>query len=271
LPQLIRERVVAPGAEPERWLYVLHGIFGAGRNWASVIRRVVQERPDWGGLLVDLRQHGGSQGFPEPHTVAAAADDLALLAEQGEPAPAAILGHSFGGKVAMIYSMEHPEGLRQLWVIDSTPEAREPTGSAWSMLEILRRMPERFGSRDELIEALQREGVQHGIAQWMATNLEASGDGGYRWRLDLDAVEALLRDFFSTDVWAAVESPADGVEVHLVRARESSVLSGDALARAEAAARAGDRVHLHEVNGGHWVNADNPDALVALLTERLPG
>jgi esterase len=270
LPDLNRERVVAPGASPERWLYVLHGIYGAGRNWASVIRRVVRERPEWGALLIDLRQHGGSQGFPEPHTVAAAADDLALLAGQGEPAPAAVLGHSFGGKVAMIYSIEHPDGLQQLWVIDSTPESREPTGSAWNMLEILRRMPERFESRDELIGALEDEGVQTGIAQWMATNLEADG-GGYRWRFDLDAIEALLRDFFRTDAWAAVEAPAGDVEVHLVRARESSVLAGDALARAQAAARGGDRVHVHEVDGGHWVNADNPDALVRLLAERLPG
>jgi esterase len=269
LPELKRERVVAPGAEPAQWLYVLHGIYGAGRNWASVLRRVVRERPDWGALLIDLRQHGGSQGFAGPHTVAAAAADLAQLEAHGEPRPAAVMGHSFGGKVALVYGLDHGAGLRQLWVIDSTPEARPPTGSAWEMLEIVRRLPSRFGTRDELIGALERAGVQRGVAQWLATNLEADGEGGYRWRFDLDAMESLLRDFFRTDAWAAVESPPAGVEVHLVRARESSVLSGAALARARAAAEAGS-VQIHEVDGGHWVNADNPDALVALLAERLP-
>src|SRR5690606_18639255 len=57
-PILSHDRVVADGAEPRAWMFVLHGIYGAGRNWASVVRRVVRERPEWGALLVDLRQHG---------------------------------------------------------------------------------------------------------------------------------------------------------------------------------------------------------------------
>jgi pimeloyl-ACP methyl ester carboxylesterase len=46
------------------------------------------------------------------------------------------------------------------------------------------------------------------------------------------------------------------------------VLSGESLERAERAA--GQRVHLHRIAGGHWVNADNPDALLDLLIEWLP-
>ena len=62
-------------------MFVLHGIYGAGRNWASIARRFVQRRNEWGIVLVDLRLHAGSQGFPPPHTLAACAADLARLAE----------------------------------------------------------------------------------------------------------------------------------------------------------------------------------------------
>ena len=53
-------------------------------------------------------------------------------------------------------------------------------------------------------------------------------------------------------------------------ATQSSRLSEEACARIEAAGRATGRVHLHRVEGGHWVHTDNPQALTALLAEALP-
>lgn len=267
---LAYDRVSAEGAEPRHWLYVLHGIYGAGRNWASVIRRVTRARPEWGALLVDLRQHGESQGFAGPHTVQAAADDLAELATGTELEPAAILGHSFGGKVALVHAARTaPPSLRQVWVIDSTPATRAPSGSAWQMLETLRAQPAQFASRDELVDALVAGGMERPIALWMATNLQAGDDGVFRWRFRLDAMEALLHSFFETDAWGIVEQPPADLEIHLVKAEESSVLSGADLERAERATEGG-RTFVHRVTGGHWVNATNPDAIESLLVQRLP-
>lgn len=268
--KLHHEIVHESGATPTHWLYVLHGIFGAGRNWASVARRVVRACPQWGALLVDLRQHGASQGFEPPHTVAAAAEDLAQLAADTHLPPDALLGHSFGGKVALLAAQlpALAAHVRQVWVIDSTPDARPPAGSAWQMYRIIAALPEQFPSREEMIARLTGEGVAEPVAQWMATNLEAHA-GGYRWRFDRDAVGALLHSFFETDAWHTVEHAAPGTRIHLVRATESSVLDGAALARAERAAATGS-VRVHEVAGGHWLNADNPDALVELLRRELP-
>lgn len=267
---LNHDQVTAEGATPSRWIFVLHGIYGAGRNWASVLRRVVRERPEWGAVLIDLRQHGGSQGFAPPHTIDAAAADLHDLADHLGIEPDAVLGHSFGGKVALLYAREAADELRQVWVIDSTPEVREPDGSAWSMLNLLRSLPGPFASRDELIDALEGHGMNRGVAQWMATNLE-SVDDGYAWRFDFDAMEALLLSFFEADAWEVVEQPPGSLEVHLVKAEASSVLDGEALARVEAAAAAADaRTFLHRVAGGHWVNAENPDAIERLLVQMLP-
>jgi esterase len=268
---LSHEIVTAPDTEPRLWLYVLHGIYGAGRNWASVIRRIVRARPEWGAVLIDLRQHGGSQGFPPPHTVQAAAADVAALAHATDRRATAVLGHSFGGKVSLLFAGLDDDAvrlLRQVWVVDSTPEAREPGGSAWTMLNLLRSLPDTFQSRDTLVDALVGHGLERPVAQWMATNLEASDDV-YRWRFDLDALEALLLSFFETDAWRIVEAPPEGMDVHLVKAEASSVLSGAALERSEAAAQEG-HTHVHRVAGGHWVNAENPAAIEDLLVRMLP-
>jgi len=278
---LAHDRVVAPDARPDRWMFMLHGIYGAGRNWASVARRFVRDRPEWGVVLVDLRMHGDSRPFEPPHTLEACADDLKRLSGHLGVVPDAVMGHSFGGKVALVYlrdagvvrgdagSVARPATV---WVVDSTPSAREPDGSAWMMLEVLRRSPGPFADRAEGVAAVESAGFPRPVAQWMGTNLVPSSDGTLVWRLDPVVMDALLRDFFDTDAWPVVEAPPEGTHVHLIKAEESSVLDEEACARVEAAARAtGGQVALHRVRGGHWVNADDPDGLHRLLVAHTPG
>jgi esterase len=252
-----------------KMLYVLHGIFGSGRNWASVIRRFTAAKPEWAARLIDLRQHGDSQGFQPPHTIEAAARDIDELATQSFESPAAILGHSFGGKVALMYAREHAHTIDQVWVIDSTPDARTPDGSAWDMLQLLRRMPSEYASRDELIQLLRNERLSMPLAQWMATNLAQGDDKRYRWRFDLDALEQLLRAFYDVDLWGVLENPPGDAQIHMVKAKESSILTPAAMKRIQQLHEKSGRVHLHQIDGGHWVNADNPGALLALMTQYL--
>jgi pimeloyl-ACP methyl ester carboxylesterase len=167
-----------------------------------------------------------------------------------------------------MYGKRAVGAVGELWIIDSTPEARTPDGTATGMLRVVRRHPGPFASRDAAVQALVGERVEPGIAQWMAMNLELA-DGEYRWRLDFDIMEELLEDFYRTDLWEMVEAPPAGVRVHFVRAESHSVLSEGATARIEAAGRENGRVFLHRMEGGHWLNADNPDAMVELLSAEL--
>ena len=98
----------------------LHGIMGQGRNWMTAARQLVKRQPNHKVLLVDLRGHGANATIAGPHTVAAAARDVAetikhacgpdaptpseptaLLADGTAPL---VLGHSFGGKVGLAYA-----------------------------------------------------------------------------------------------------------------------------------------------------------------------
>lgn len=268
-PILKHTRVSADGAEPDRWLLVLHGIYGSGRNWGTIARRLVDERPEWGVVLVDLRLHGGSRDFEGPHTLQAAAADVDRMVEEIDLHASAVLGHSFGGKVALVYAEHHGDELKQAWVIDSTLQVREPAGSAWRMIEAVRSLPSEFESRKDAVAGLEAQGYPTGIAQWMAMNLEPE-DGVYRWRLDMNGVEEMLRDYFRTDVWETVESPPETLDLHIVKAEDSSAVNEADAERIEAAPAAGERLHLHRLDGGHWINVDNPEGVLALLTEHLP-
>lgn len=258
---------IAVSETPGRHLVMLHGIYGRGRNWQAIARAVVDTRREYACWLIDLPHHGDSEGGAHGDTVRGLASDLDDWLRGEGLSATAVLGHSFGGKVALAFATRRREQPLQVWLIDSTPDAREPSGSAWNMLRVVRGLPERFATREDAVAGLVRGGFALPVARWMSTNLTRDGDG-FAWSLDFDAMERLLRDFFSTDLWAVVENPAPQHDVHILRASESSVISGEAAARIKAAPSG--RVHMHERPGGHWIHVESPAAVSALLIEYLP-
>jgi pimeloyl-ACP methyl ester carboxylesterase len=258
---------VAASASPAKHLVMLHGIYGRGRNWQTIARAVVNARPEYACWLVDLPHHGDSGPGAHGDTVAGLAADVRAWLEAERLTPTAILGHSYGGKVALAMAAQMRERPLQIWVIDSTPETKPPAGSAWSMLQVIRRLPASFPTRETAVDALVESGYDVGVAQWMSTNL-ARGPEGFTWRLDFDAMERLLADFFRTDLWDVVERPAPGPDIHVLKASESSAISEAAVRRLEAASA--DRVHVHHRQGGHWIHAESPEVVTALLSEHLP-
>jgi hypothetical protein len=154
-------------------------------------------------------------------------------------------------------------------VIDSTPEVKPPSGSAWSMLQVIRGLPSRFPTREAAVAALATGGFSVAVAQWMSTNLVREDDA-FAWRLDFDVMERLLLDFFHADLWSRVESPAPLHDVHILKASESSAISAAAVRRLTAAAAASPRLHLHHRTGGHWIHADRPALVTELLLAHLP-
>lgn len=240
--------------------FVLHGILGSGRNWRSFARRLVRRHPGWRLILVDLRGHGGSPAGPPPHTVAACADDLEALADQiGRPE--VVLGHSFGGKVALAWAARGPSGLRQAWALDSDPGLLRSSQDAHEVsrvIQALRQVPVPLQRRDALVTILGGLGFSVGISRWMTTNLER-GEGGLVWRFDLDAAQSLIADYFALDLWPTLDAPA--VPTWLVRAARSDRWTAATIGRAEAS---GATLRVL-ADAGHWVHVDNPTGLLEIL------
>jgi pimeloyl-ACP methyl ester carboxylesterase len=247
-------------------LVMLHGIYGRGRNWQAIARALIAARPDYACWLVDLPHHGDSSPGAHGDTVAGLAADVIAWMRDEQIAPTAVLGHSYGGKVALAIADRLRDRPLQVWVIDSTPEAKPPSGSAWAMLDLIRGLPPRFNTRDDATQAIVQGGYALGVAQWMATNL-ARDDEGFVWKLDFAAMERLLNDFFITDLWHVVQSPAADHDIHFLKASESSAISSAAVSRIESAS--GPHVHLHHREGGHWIHAESPQVVAELLIEHL--
>jgi pimeloyl-ACP methyl ester carboxylesterase len=261
--QLHFSEVRAPDGRAERALFVLHGILGTGANLRGLAQRLAQADTGLVAVLVDLRGHGRSPELAPPHSLAACAQDLVRLESAIELPVAGVIGHSFGGKVALAYHALRPE-LERVALLDSAPSARpdrvgsEETAAVIAMLE---RAPVRFASRQDFIAYVHENGHSRSIADWLAMNL-AREPAGFRLRTNVALIRALLDDYFSQDLWLVLEQSRARVE--LVIAGNSAVYSSEDIARAQAL---GGSIHTHVIPGaGHWVHVDAAAQVAAILS-----
>lgn len=260
----------ASSGHPRDVFLFLHGILGSGANWRGFAKRLLESLPDTEAWLVDLRLHGRSTGFAPPHTVEACANDLVeLVAARHEGARVTrVLGHSFGGKVALAYAKTNP-GLERVFVVDSNPGPR-PSGrgseTTLKVIELLGAAPPSYPSREAFAAHFRAEGLEPGIVAWLGMNLVAGPDGeGFVFRIDLGAVHALLDDYLFRDLFPVVENAVEGSPTKFVffAGELSQTLDDDARTRLRDDAHAmPKRVALEVIPGaGHWVHVDAPDAL----------
>ena len=254
---------VSGGAAEPRHVWILHGFMGRGQNWQSFARRLCAARPELDLELIDLRMHGGSQGLPGPHTLAACADDLEAHAG-ASGLPDVLIGHSFGGRVALTLAGRGLAG--QLWVLDAAPASSGERGDTETVrvLAALAELPPRFVDRRAFTAALEARGAAPAIAAWLAKNLVREPDG-LRFGLELPALRALLEDHDRTDCWPLVEHPPDSVDLRFVLAGRGSVLAEDDRARLEALASQGVVTVDTLPRAGHWLHVDDPARLSELL------
>ena len=259
--------VTAPRSSPDRWVMFLHGILGQGNNWRGFARKLVDAHPTWGAVLIDLRCHGRSLDEAPPDTGRNAARELLHL-EVAQRADA-VIGHSFGGKVALHYLDERDGELGRAIIVDANPGPR-PNGrgseSTTDIVDLLGSLTGPFADRQSFVSAFTSRGHTREIAEWLAMNLEPRGDG-LVLRTDVPRIRALLEDHLQTDLWHVVEHPPGRVALTMVVGGKSSVYDASERAKlADVAAASGGRVEAVTIEeAGHWVHVDAPDALHELL------
>jgi len=95
-------------------MIILHGLFGISDNWVSFGRTISEQFKVY---IPDLRNHGQSPHSPV-FDFPSMEDDLMELIEDCNIRKPVLIGHSLGGKVAMLFSLHHPDLIKKLIVVD---------------------------------------------------------------------------------------------------------------------------------------------------------
>ncbi len=270
---VLHHELVTGDATPASWMILTHGIYGSGMNWRGIARKIVARRPEWGIALVDLRQHGKSPPGEPPFTLAACAGDLHAKAR--ELGARVVAGHSFGGKVALVARGLAGPTLAQTWILDASPSARpdaegDPANEVSAVLALMTRLPRRWARREDFVAAIVAAGHDTNFAQWLAMSVVPlqDGSGEVAVRFDLDALRALLADYYARDAWRELLAPTPGSVELVIADRSRTVSAADRARLGEVSLPS--HVHVHHVDAGHWLHIDAPAAVVELFVVHLP-
>jgi pimeloyl-ACP methyl ester carboxylesterase len=108
-------------------LVMLHGLFS---NLSLYFFRIAPSLAHtYRVVIYDLRSHGLSERASGAHTLEVLSEDLLALMDALEIEKAALAGHSYGGTVALLTALQHPEKVSQLALIDA-PCLTEPRFAA---------------------------------------------------------------------------------------------------------------------------------------------
>lgn len=170
-----------PGPNGRPPALIVHGLFGSGRNWGAIAKRLSASRRV---ITVDLRNHGDSPHVPS-HSYADMSDDLAeVIRDIGEPVD--VVGHSMGGKAAMILALQEPGLVNRLVVADIAPVAYDhdqlPLIKAMQALDL-----DVISTRKEADEALSAAISDPGVRAFLIQSLDLRSEPR-RWKLNLGAL-----------------------------------------------------------------------------------
>ncbi|MFK7752635.1 MAG: alpha/beta fold hydrolase [Sedimentitalea sp.] len=239
-------------------LVIVHGLYGSARNWGVIAKRLSDTRQV---ITVDLRNHGASP-WNDSHTYQELADDLVETITNFAPR-ADVVGHSMGGKTAMMLALSHPEVLNRLVIADIAPVPYSHTQLPF--IEAMRAVDLSIVTRrSDAEKQLAALGVEPALQSFFTQSLDLSAQ---RWRLNLDVLAAYMPDIMS---FPKIEASWSGPTLFL-----SGGASDYVLPEHRATIRGHfPRARFAKIPGaGHWLHAEKPrefEASVRIFLDAKP-
>lgn len=236
-------------------IVIVHGLFGSSRNWTTIAKKLAATHKVY---AVDLRNHGASPWSSRMTLNAMAADLSRFISEHHLDAPI-VIGHSLGGKAAMVLALTHAKMVGRLVVADIAPVTYPPTLKPY--IEAMAAIDLSAVTRRSEVDGLLKSTISDpGIRAFLLQNLEAM-PSGLVWKLNLQALGKGMADY-STFPAEAAGRRFDGPCIFISGALSNYVKKSD-----HAHIRHFfPHVQFCEIQGaGHWLHAEKPQAFLDCL------
>jgi len=238
-------------------LIILHGLFGSSDNWYSLSKVFARQ---YRVLVVDQRNHGQSPHHPV-HNYGALTEDLSTLIAKEKLESPIIMGHSMGGKTAMNFAVKYPHQLSKLIVVDIIPKAYPVHHD--SILEGLQAINlNELKSRTQADEILSQFVPEPAVRQFLLKNLSRDAKQSFEWKINIPVLAHHIEDM---GAGLQYEGKFDGPALFIMGTKSNYYEKGDE-----------NLIHQYfpdakmiELNTGHWVQAEQPEAFAETVMEFL--
>jgi esterase len=238
-------------------LVILHGLFGSLDNWFSIAKELVEHYTLY---LVDQRNHGDSPHSTEWNYGVMVEDLLELLDAEGLDS-VYLMGHSMGGKTVMNFAVQYPERVSKLIVGDIAPRYYPIHHQV--ILEGLNALDlSQLQSRKEADDLLAPYIPELGIRQFLLKSL-GRDTNGFAWKINLSVITQHIEE-----VGKALdeETVFEGPTLFLGGANSSYIQEKDL---SDMKRHFPNCTWISIPNAGHWLHAEQPQAVVAAMRKFL--
>lgn len=227
-------------------ILILHGLLGSLDNWQTIAKQVAITHQVY---IIDQRNHGRSP-HSENFNYEILAKDILDFCVEHKIEKTTIIGHSMGGKVAMLLALEHPTFIEKLIVVDIAPT--HYNGGHEEILFAMAEAPIHAKTdRNEIDLFLQKRIPEFGVRQFVLKNLSRDANGKFEWKCDLEILiknYRVLMDFPSTENIFLGES-------YFIKGAQSNYITNE---NWNSCLHYFPTAKLLSVeNAGHWVHAEN--------------
>lgn len=250
-------------------LIILHGLYGSSDNWVSITREL---EPYFRVITIDQRNHGQSPHH-EDHKYIDLTNDLLELFDELGLENAILLGHSMGGKVAMQFTLNYPEKVSSLIVVDITLwshfENNEFSDNIFSehkkIIEGLLTIPiKNLESRNQADLILSKFVKSEYVRLFLLKNLKREQNGLFKWKLNLSAISNNMVSLMS-GIEIKLQNLSCNVKTLFIKGERSNYIPLDKKNDLKKFFPNSDIITIKD--SGHWVHAEKPkEFLNAVLT-----
>ena len=239
-------------------LIILHGLFGSSDNWMALARSFADR---YEVLIPDLRNHGRSP-HSEHWEYEAMVGDIHQLVSSLKLKKVTLVGHSMGGKVAMVYADRYRDAVEKLLVVDIAP--RQYAIRHRAIVDALMRIElKSTKSRKEVEKQLLTSVPEWRVRQFLLKNLDRDSQQNFRWKINLPVISRHL------DNVGLPTYPQQSVDVPtlFIRGIKSDYVTDDDIMKIRSCF---SDVAVETIgNAGHWVHAEQPEAFLNTVNQFL--
>lgn len=226
----------------------LHGFLGMSDNWKTIGTKFSEL--GYETHLIDQRNHGRSF-HSEDFNYDLMIQDLKEYIDTLNLKDCILLGHSMGGKTAMLFAVVFPELIKKLIIADISPRYY-PTHHDDILKGLSSLDFDRIKTRGEADDALKRYVPDVGTRQFLLKNLYWETKENLALRLNLKALKENVNEV------------GEALPIHSKFSKDTLFLRGDKSEYISLQDESIIKTHFPKAkietisNAGHWLHAENP-------------
>ena len=239
----------------------IHGLTGHGKRWESLF---AAHLPDVAAVAPDLLGHGRSS-WDAPWTIDANVAALAALVDAEADGPVVVVGHSFGGAIALSLAAARPDLVAGLVLLD--PAVALDGRWMREVADEMYRSPDytnREEARQEKVHGSWGEVADDELERELDEHLVDSANGRVGWRISIPAMLC-----YWSELTRPFVVPRDGTPTVLVRATHTDPPYAGAELLDGLDTGLGSDFTLLEWDCDHMVPLAKPAETAALIQELL--